>query len=339
MPDDEPFDAAAVAAGAWAPGPYGPGDRLGTYREVDDAKRRRALSLLDLSRPIRTFNLSDGIEPGYPGAGDRTYEQHLVVSGFDPGPEFSGECLSTEPYGENRLAFCEERFSGTYNMSSKVNGFAHAGVGDVFFDGLRGPEIAAATGIIDLDVTTWGPPLLTRGILLDVLALHARTTGNVESTANGRHTLPGNYRVTVEDLQACLEHKGIAGIEPGDAVMLRTGWVNIARSDAERFLRESPGAWLRETRWLADFRPALVSTDSFMWGLFDPAVTGGRTAMGHQVLLVERGVRLGEGMYCEELADSNVSTFVFCHAPMPARGAVSSNSPAIAIANVDGADA
>jgi hypothetical protein len=51
------------------------------------------------------------------------------------------------------------------------------------------------------------------------------------------------------------------------------------------------------------------------------------------------GDRLGEGMYWEQLADSNVSTFVFCHAPMPARGAVSSNSPATAIANVDGAHA
>jgi hypothetical protein len=335
MHDDEPFDVASVAGGAWAPGPYGLGDRLGTYTEVDDAKRRRALALLDLARPVRTFNLSDGIEPGYPGAGDRSYQQHLFVGGFDPGPGFSGECMSTEPLGPNHFAFCEERLSGTYNMSSKINGFAHAGVDGVFFDGLRGSEIVMTEGLTDLDVTTWGPPLLTRGIMLDVVGHHTRTSGDVEVAANGRPTLPGNYRVTVEDLEACLEHGGIEAIEPGDAVLLRTGWINLARTDPERFTNESPGAWLRETRWLADFRPALISTDSFMWGLFDTAVTHGNIAMGHQVLLVERGIRLGESVYCEELADSDVAIFVFVHTAMPARGAVSSNSPATAIANVD----
>jgi hypothetical protein len=333
--DDRPFDATAVVAGAWTPGPYGSGDRLGTYNEVDDAKRRRAIAILDVSRPIRTFSLSDGIEPGYPGVSGRTYEQHLVVAGLDPGPGFSGECLSTEPYGPHRFSFCEERYSSTYNMSSKINGFAHAGVGDVFFDGVRASQIVATEGLSDLDVTTWGPPLLTRGLMLDVVGHHARTTGNVEATANGRQSLPGNHRVTVEDLEACLEHGGIDAIEPGDAVLLRTGWINLARSDPARFVRESPGPWLRETRWLADFRPALVSTDSFMWGVFDDAVTGGHTAMCHQVLFGERGIRLGESLYCEELADARVSTFVFCHAPMAARGAVSSNSPATAIANVD----
>ena len=32
--DDEMFDVEAVAAGTWVPGPYGPGDQLGTYNEV-----------------------------------------------------------------------------------------------------------------------------------------------------------------------------------------------------------------------------------------------------------------------------------------------------------------
>jgi hypothetical protein len=334
VPDDRPIDPDAVAAGAWTPGPYGPGDRLGTYREVDDATRARALAQLDLSRPIRTFNLSDGIEPGYPGAVDRKHEQYLVVAGFDPGTDFTGDCKSTVPNGPNHLSFCEERITSTYNMSSKINGFAHSGVGEVFYDGTRGPDLVGPTGLTNLDVTTWGPPLLTRGILLDVVEHHARTTGNVEVAANGRRTLPGRFRVTVEDLEACLEHAGVNGIERGDAVLLRTGWINLARSDPKRFLRESPGAWLRETRWLADFRPALVATDSFMWGLADREVTKGQTGAGHQVLLVERGVRLGESIFCEELSDAGLATFVFCHAPIPARGAVSSNSPAIAIANV-----
>jgi kynurenine formamidase len=139
--------------------------------------------------------------------------------------------------------------------------------------------------------------------------------------------------VTVEDLEACLEASSAGALERGDAVLLRTGWINLTRTDPQRFLSESPGPWLRETRWLADFAPALVATDSFMWGTFDPDVTGGQLGAGHQVLLVERGIRVGESFFCEELADAGATTFVFCHAALPARGAVSSNSPPIAIAN------
>jgi kynurenine formamidase len=220
-------------------------------------------------------------------------------------------------------------------MSTKINGFAHAGVDGTFYDGTRGPEIAATTGLTDLDVRTWGSPLLTRGVLLDVVAHRARTTGDVESTANGRITLPGNAHVTIADLEAALEASGADALEPGDAVLLRTGWINLTRTDPARFLQESPGPWLLESRWLAQFRPALVGTDSFMFGTFDPSVSGGQLGANHQVLLTEHGIRVGESVYCEELADAGVTTFVFCHAPFPARGAVASNSPPMAIANVD----
>ncbi len=44
MFDDEMFDTAAVEAGQWVPGPYGPGDERGTFNEVTPEKTASARS-------------------------------------------------------------------------------------------------------------------------------------------------------------------------------------------------------------------------------------------------------------------------------------------------------
>ena len=82
--DDAMFDVAAVENGAWAPGPYGPADRLGTYNEVTPQRSAAALGLLDLTRPVATFNLGETVFNGFPAFGNRPYDQHLVVSGYSP---------------------------------------------------------------------------------------------------------------------------------------------------------------------------------------------------------------------------------------------------------------
>lgn len=88
--DDSKFDVEAVVAGAWAPSRYGHDDVLGTYNEVTDEKRADALAMLDLTRPIRTYSMGDGIWPGYPAFADRQFAQTLVVAGYDPGEGFGG---------------------------------------------------------------------------------------------------------------------------------------------------------------------------------------------------------------------------------------------------------
>src|SRR5512132_2710395 len=73
--DDTMYDADEVEGGAWAPGPYGPDDRNGTYNEITPQKSAAALALLDLTRPVRTFNLSETLFNGFPAFGTRQYEQ------------------------------------------------------------------------------------------------------------------------------------------------------------------------------------------------------------------------------------------------------------------------
>jgi len=334
MFDDSKFDVEAVVGGAWAPSRYGSDDVLGTYNEVTEQKRADALGMLDLARPIRTYSMGDGIWPGYPAYGTREFAQRLVISGYEPGEGFEGEIVGgTEGRGASKMSYSEERVSYTFNMSTKINGFTHAAVDGTFYNGHRGTDLARTEGVTAMDVPSWGAPLLTRGLMIDVAAQVAATTGDVEANQAGLPRLMDRHRITVEQMEGACERQGLPAPEPGDALCLRTGWISLTREDPERFLAGSPGPWIAENKWLASHRPALVSTDSWMWGVLDVEATEGWMSAGHQLMLVKEGIHLGESLSCEEVAAAGVDRFVFCHSPFRAQGSTSCSSPPMAIAN------
>ena len=337
MFDDAMFDVAAVESGLWAPGPYGPEDRLGTYNEATPERTAAALRQLDLSRPVLTFNLSETLFNGYPAFGRRRYEQHLVVTGYTPEPPFEGEVLRDRPRGPNRLTSHEERVVTSYNLGTKVNGLHHCGIGTMFYNGLRGPDIARSWGTTELDTPGWGPPLCTRGLLIDVLGylIDAGRTEDLSESPDGRRLLRNDYRITLEDLLGAVDHQGLPPFAPGDAVLIRTGWRHLIRSDPRRYLNYSPGPFLRECRWLASFRPALVGNDTWAFETIDPAVRGDNLSPCHQELFMRHGIRIAEGLQLEDLAEARIDRFVFCHAPLPAEGATSSSAPPMAMANAN----
>jgi len=332
--DDEMFDVAAVEAGAWA-SPYGPDDQLGTYREVTPAKTARALGLLDLTKPVHTFHMGETLFNGYPAFARRPYEQRLLISGFDPGGDFGGIVARPVPRGPNRMTHLEERVQSTYNIGSKVNALLHSGVGTTFYGPRSGEALAADHGVRELDTPTWGPPLCTRGLLLDVLGLKVSSGDDsaLELTAGGEPVLHGTYRVTVEDCEAAIERQALPAFEPGDAVFLHTGW-NRLLGEAERYLSGCPGPYLRELRWLARNRPALLGVDAWMLSTYSAEVMGPNITPGHQLVFMRYGIRTAEGFKLAELVAAGVDRFVFCHSPLRAVGATATNAPAMALANL-----
>lgn len=165
--DDELFDVDAVAAGAWVPGPYGPGDELGTYNEVTPQKSAAALATLAGAEAVRTFHLGETLFEDFPAFGDRPYRQRLLVTGYQPPDGFEGILRRARPLGANRLSYHEERVTTTYNLGSKINGLLHCGVGSMFYNGFTGDRLARTWGAAHLDTVSWGPPIVTRGFLVD----------------------------------------------------------------------------------------------------------------------------------------------------------------------------
>lgn len=328
---DELYDVDAVEAGAWVPGPYGPDDERGSFNEVSPDKTRRALGLLDLTRPVRTYSLGEELFDGYPTWGDRSYEQRLVVMGYQPGPGFEGEVADPLPQGPGRNAVHEERISTTYSLGTKVNGLHHVGLGGRFYNGFRGVDIARTWGTTRLGNETMGP-IVTRGVLVDVLGLKCATGDDVRTSKSGAPYLRNNYRVTVDDIEASLERDGVDAIEPGDAVLIRTGWRVLIRDDPHDYLEGGPpGPYLRECRWLARHRPALVGSDTWVFEVIDPELSRGYLVPCHVELFMRFGIRIAESVRTDDLAADGVHEFVFCFNPQPALGATAANAPPLAL--------
>jgi kynurenine formamidase len=341
---DEMFDVEAVLAGAWAPTRYGPEDQLGTFNEVTPAKTAAALRLVAGAPRVRTYTLGEEIFNGFPAyvtTPPRILEQRLVVGGFNPGPDFEGILQTTEPLGPNKVSVMEERFecppdspyTATYQIGTQLDNLNHIGVGPVFYNGFRGPEIVDDYGTTSLGMEVV-PPVVTRGILIDILGLKVaqRQASAYFTAGNGERVLVDDYRITLEDIQAALRRQHIRGPRPGDAVLFRTGWTHLVRTDPERYVAGEPGIYLREARWLADRRPALIGSDTWALEVLAPAVTQGNVFPVHQELLVKNGIRIGEAIRTEELAADGVYEFVYITTPQRAVGATAGNAPPAALA-------
>lgn len=340
---DAMFDVAAVERGAWAPGPYGAGDQRGALNEITPEKTASALRLLNSGRPVMTYNLGELLFNGFPAfvtTPPRLYQQRLTQSGYRPPPDFQGFSGSPEPAGPNRISGHEERFpeGGTYQIATQFDNLNHVGVGEMFYNGFRGPEIAETWGTSKLGLENVGP-FVTRGVLLDILGLKMDrgAVNDFFTASNGGRVLRDNYRITVDDIETAMQRQGIRAILPGDVVLLRTGWTHLVRADPMRYLAQEPGVYLREARYLANRRPAMIGSD--VWGLevLDPMVTQGNAFPVHQLLFVRYGVRIGEGIVTEKLAEDGVFEFVYLYSPQYAMGATAGNTPPFALGQPRGA--
>ena len=358
--DDVPFDYADPNNLAhWAPGRYGAEDQRGSFNEVTPERTAAALELIRGRSPVRTYNMGELMWNGFPAfktEPSRTYEQRLTIAGYEPPVGFladGGVLVSLEPLGSNRLSIHEERFEGavspkhpkplatTYQIGSQIDGLNHIGADDYFYNGFRGREIAASHGTEKLGNEHMGP-IATRGVLLDILGLkiaQGKTADLAEPATNNEPLLRENYRITVEDIKLAMDREGIGSIEPGDVVLFRTGWNQLlARRDPDDIKRWEasrglPGIYLREARWLAQFRPAIIASDTWALEVLGNAVNDDGTAFPvHQELLMRHGIRIGESYVSDGLARDAAYEFVFALTPQFAEGATAGNTPPMALA-------
>lgn len=188
-------------------------------------------------------------------------------------------------------------------------------LGHVSHCGLLHGEVDAAEAQRDGRLSTHGadeiPPIVTRGVLLDIAALH------------GVDSLAGGTEVTPEDLDAAAERVG--GIGTGDVALVRTGWGRWWNDHVAYLGKESgvPGVGEAGARWLAGHGPVAVGGDSIAFERLAPG-DGHAVLPAHRVLLVEEGVYIIETMALDELAAAGVTEFLFVLSPLPLVGATGS---------------
>jgi kynurenine formamidase len=361
---DVPFNYDDIPA--WVPGPYGPGDQRGALNNINPEKVAKALELAR-GAAVKTYNLGEQMFNGFPAfitTPPRTYEQRLTVTGYEPGDRFRAEggiLQSTTGLGDNKASVHEERFAAsqvgqfpplatTYQIGCQLDGLGHLGAGELFYNGFRGPEIARGWGLGGLGGETVGP-IITRGVLLDVLGVKlARNDRSAlgPPAKNGRPVMANNYRITIADIEDAMEFGKIAAVEPGDAVLFRTGWNQLLASrDPDEMKRWNavapqgnglPGIYLAEARYLAARRPAIIASDTWALEVLgnevnSPAANGGRTILFpvHQDLLMRFGIRIGESYVVDGPAEDKKYLFTFIVTPQYAQGATCGNTPPAAL--------
>jgi kynurenine formamidase len=148
------------------------------------------------------------------------------------------------------------------------------------------------------------PPLVRRGVLLDVAA------------ARGADSLDPGYGVTAADLAEAARQAG-AEPGPGDVALVRTGWARHF-ANADRYIGHDsgvPGVTEEAAQWLADRQIVAAGADTTAFEQI-PAGAGHRLLPVHRLLLVERGIYIMEHLNLEDAASRGLTEFVFVTAPL-----------------------
>ena len=190
-------------------------------------------------------------------------------------------------------------------VGTQFDGFAHQSIEFSHYNCFKTDEISTRTGFTKLGIEKVGT-LMARGVLIDVAAL------------KGVDMLGDTYQITPEDLQQALQRQNIQ-LQPGDAILINTGWNNLWAKDNARYMRTCPGIGVAAAEWLATQDPLLVGADNWPVEVApnpDPQLS----LPVHQIMLAVNGIHILENLKLDELAAKKVYEFAFVMQPLKAQG-------------------
>ena len=282
------------------PSKWGAADERGSANHMKPASVLRATKLIATGEVIE---LGQVLSPSMPFFGTRRFDVHTKRTLLNP--------------GTNRRGSNEELVVGEMgHVGTQFDGFAHQTHDNSFYNCTPVDEVATRSGFTKFGIDKVGA-LITRGVLIDVAAL------------KGVGMLPDAYEITPQDLQDALSRQKLT-LQPGDAVIVHTGWGQLWGKDNARYVKSCPGLGIAAASWLAKQDPMLVGSDNW------PVEVGPNPDVQlslpvHQLMLVVNGIHLLEHMKLDELAGKRVYEFAFVVQPLKMQGFTGSTVAPIAI--------
>ena len=280
--------------------------KWGAADERGSANHMKPASVLRAARLIRTgevIELGQVLSAAMPFFGTRRFDVHTKRTLMN---DFSNRRGSNEELVVSEIG----------QVGTQFDGFAHQTHEDRSYNCVAVDGIATRSGFTKLGIEKVGS-LITRGVLIDVPAL------------KGVEMLPDSYEITVRDLEQALERQKLT-LEPGDAVVIHTGWGRLWAKDDARYVRSCPGIGVAAAAWLAKQDPMLVGSDNWPVEVApnpDPQLS----LPIHQLMLVVHGIHLLENMKLDSLAASRTYEFAFVVQPLKLQGFTGSTVAPIAI--------
>jgi kynurenine formamidase len=300
--------AAIAQAPSWLPPPdsarcpskWGAGDERGAANHIGPK------TILAASKLIKTgevIELSYPLNAEMPLAAGRVYDMQVK---------------RTSPVlGANKRNGNEELITAEMGqVGTQFDGFAHQAVNSSHYNCFKTDDIATRTGFTRLGIEKVGM-LMTRGVLIDVAGY------------KGAPMLGDAYEITVEDLEGAIRKQNLT-FQPGDAIVIHTGWGKLWNTEPARYGRGNPGLGVKASEFLIAKDPVLLGADTPPVEV-NPNPDKAISLPLHQIALVVNGVHLLENLKLDELAAKGVSEFAFVMQPLKLQGATGSTVAPAAI--------
>ncbi|HEV2522898.1 MAG TPA: cyclase family protein [Candidatus Acidoferrales bacterium] len=311
--------AAAVQAQSWempsdaqrCPSKWGAKDEVGSGNLM---KPEMAMKAAKLIRTGEVFTLGFHLSAALPLIGSRRFDMHMKRgTATDPGTRGENEEIVITELGQ---------------VGTQLDAFAHQMYGGEYYNCVTDHEMSFSGGGSDLSVGARQgfpklgvekiPDIMTRGVLIDVAGVK-----NLDM-------LEGGYVITAEDLQQALAKEKLK-LEPGDAVIINTGWGKLYNvKDKEKYLKSSPGIGIEAGEWLIKQNPMLVGTDTCCVEV-RPYPGQKMNLPIHAMFLIVNGVYLVENLKLEQLAAERAYETAYIMTPLKIEGGTGSTIAPIAV--------
>jgi kynurenine formamidase len=282
--------AVILAAGAqaqdnpdWCKSKWGVNDEIGSANLITPE------SVLAASKLIKTgkiYHLGAETNSKTPAFAPRTWSTTVIQPG-----QMAGVTL-----GPTKSTYNDDIYMGWVGTGSQIDGLGHLGIDNIYYNCNKAVDFAQASGLKKLGVEKI-PPLVTRGILLDMTAVI------------GQNPIPEGTPFNKKEIDAALQKQGLE-IKKGDVVLFYTGWLSLVGKDDKRYISAEPGLGKEGAEYLVSKEVVAIGSDA--WGLeVVPFEKGVGVFEIHQILLAKNGIYILENMDSSELVKDQAWEFMF----------------------------
>ena len=257
----------------WTKSKWGPEDEIGAANYMTPELVQKAASLVKTGKTYALGIPVDTKTPAYP---PRSFKITIVQPGQAGSPGI----------GPNKATYNDDIIDTWVGIGSQIDGLGHLGVEHVYYNGNKLADFADPTGLKKLGIEKV-PPIVTRGVLLDMAAYY-NTDIVKEGTA-----------FNVKEIDEAAKKQGVE-IRQGDVVIFHTGWLGLIGKDDKRYSAGEPGLGVEGAKYLTSKGVVAVGADT--WAVETIPFESKNVFEVHQILLAMNGTYILENMDTAALA-------------------------------------
>ncbi|HNL49683.1 MAG TPA: cyclase family protein [Microthrixaceae bacterium] len=314
-----PDEIATLAAEVSNWGRWGDDDELGCGNLLSaESTRRGTAAVRDGRRISLAAELkADGIQVGQPA---RRYNPILTVTSLN----------ERDKYAPGIWEGTDDLVTMSTCAGTHVDALSHVSYDGFLYNGVPTSAVTAQYGASKLGAEKL-PPIVTRGLLLDVA--RAKGVDSLDEISPG-------YAITAEDLDAAAELVRVTPA-PGDVILVRTGQMrHYHAGDRQRYTVgtdfSQPGLSVHTIGWIHRHDLAGAFVDTYAYEAFPPTQADWSDCLAvHLLQIRDMGLLQGQNWDLEELADAcaerGSGEVLLVAAPEPLVGATSAPVAPVAV--------